>query len=203
MATPRISWLDRWLEPRWRALLTWVGLAALTGVLFEHGEIRDRTQSTVQFLANHIGSSGVVVSPTFQEVALYSNLLFLVSWFPPIILRVGMSRTLIWIGLSMFVGWASLLGNGLLLPSRALDAIVCGQYGGLPGLASSRRRSRPWLSLAAGIIATGGAYVALSDYGLFWVILPAAHLAYGAVMLYGTDPLPRRPAGRQLGEDQR
>lgn len=30
-----------------------------------------------------------------------------------------------------------------------------------------------------------------------------SNLIYGAVRLYGTDPLPRQPAESQLGEDQR
>ena len=37
-------------------------------------------------------------------------------------------------------------------------------------------------------------------YAPKWVYVVTSIL-YGAVMLYGTDPLPRRPAARQFGED--
>lgn len=112
--SPRWRWLDRWLEPRWRALLTWVVLAALTEAvtyridwqwvfqIFDEGQDWFLTRLPIALPA---------IAKTIGWVAATS--LFSL-WFPPIILRLGLARTLVWIGL----GTASqyVFGLGVMMP---------------------------------------------------------------------------------------
>ena len=47
--TERYRWLDRWLEPRWRALLTWVALAVATTLVYRQSVLAT-IQSGIEFV---------------------------------------------------------------------------------------------------------------------------------------------------------
>jgi hypothetical protein len=206
MITPRFGWLDRWLEPRWRALLTWVVIAVPSGFVLEIdwrwiNEGAGFVHRTVQRL------SGISLPFAFHQYGAWSPPLLFLYWFPPVLLRLGSWRTGIWLTASILLGIADIvwifqsIGRDWWPGSTRLPlAILFGQLFGLPGLAAIGRRTRVWVTFPASVLASAIAFVALPH--------PSAHFAfamasviYGAVMLYGTDPLPRRAAERQLGED--
>src|SRR5687768_12483202 len=93
-ASPALSrWLDRWLEPRWRALLTWVALAVIaTGLWTPPISIgltslqKDLLRPVPIAQLGMIGMIPFIAAPVFLE-----------TWFQPIVLRLGLVRTVIWI----------------------------------------------------------------------------------------------------------
>lgn len=183
--TTRRRWLDRWLEPRWRGLLTWLVLATLTAATFPRlvpTRIPYRTAGWVsdilyKFFADPIAD--------FAVAAAFSlSVSVLVYWFQPIILRISIVRTLIWLALAGVI----LVLVEIIHPQSGWT-LLSGQVFGIAGLAVSGARTRPWLSLVGGLFAF--AIVCLLEGNSRSGQMIVGNLIYGAVMLYGTDPLPR------------
>ena len=199
--TPLALAIDRWLQPRWRALLTWVVLSAVSTWIAGHGEW---IASASDFFLEHVANllSFRLPMAVLQFAAPLSILLF-VTWFPPVILRLGLARTALWLAISALL-WLVLEVQSLAAFSSGspqpvelhwMRAATVGGVG-LPGLAVIGRRSRPWVSLIGGILTAGFFSVCpteLADSLWGWV---TPESIYGAVMLYGTSPLPRKEGAR-------
>lgn len=221
----RWRWLDWWLEPRWRALLTWVALATLTFPLMVSPMSRWLRDGIDFVLVTIITWSPLRIPLTGHLVFKMAALAFLWSWFPPVILRVGLWRTIAWVVTAC--GYRVILDLGAYNddpgPPFVACLLLCSVLG-LPGLTVTGRRSRPWMSLIGILVASVFLAAMYDSLDRSWPetpfrLMPAdaftwagrfrglagivmTHLLYGAVMIYGTDPLPRQPAKRQFGGDQ-
>ena len=222
--TPLALAIDRWLQPRWRALLTWAVFAVATGLALGPVEgwlfVEKGVEFTLSQVEALIGVSIPHIALSFAEVP---TVLALFCWYQPVVLRVGVWRTLIWIGASILLGCgavmfsmsrafqnASMSGAAELaqtfswLPRAVVYdlaqfvhnipvALVYGHFLGIPGLAIVGRRSRPWLSSVAGLLATALVFAMFSQSSA-GLTIALASILYGAVMIYGTSPLPRSSA---------
>jgi len=188
-------WIDRWLEPRWRALLTWVVLAVLMTLITQSERFMGSVAAGVawvfegllggvlfELLPRLIGSNAIVIG-------MVSTSVLASAWYQPLVLRVGLLRWSIWMCANLLITAAAFAAAPALLTGPEW---VSGLFYGLPGLAILGRRTRPWMSLVAAGVATVIGYSwwvsGRSDPWLnacWWTII------YGAVMLYGTEPLAR------------
>jgi hypothetical protein len=191
-STPHLRWLDWWCEPPWRALLTWMALAALSGWALNQGSMRLFTLS--MGLVFDLESRFALPVPTFVHAIAYCTSAFLLLlWFEPFVLRLNLLHGIAWMGLRLipFVltdFWA-ITHNGDLSVKRAIALFV---WSVLAVAVLHRCRSRPWISVI------GGALMAVADYILersgisinkTWVWMPVMTLPYAAILLYGTRPL--------------
>jgi len=191
-----LAWLDRWLEPRWRALLTWMALAAGTVALVELGGFGLIVElSNVVFIWAKAVLPNAVPPWWWPVAAIGAIYTFLWQWFAPVILRVGLWRSLTWLGLAVLItvsDLASVLFFRVFGPDSNNDLHIAFAFA-LPGLAVAGRRSRPWMSLVGGVLVAAAGFAANQLPGLSHPIIKGtlAHFIYAAVMLYGTRPLSR------------
>lgn len=190
-SAPRPSWLDRWFEPPWRALLTWVVLAML-GSLANSPTRGHKVVEMVYLVLDLLARALHTLLPhEMWEIGILSNLCLLVFWIEPLALRLNLLRGLAWIGLRSvpFVGSLVFLPyeGKLMLPFVIL---ACSP---LSALVLKGWRSRPWM-LLIGAALMAGVFLFLQSlqlHGNGWFQLPAMSLPFAAVLLYGTRRLPR------------
>jgi hypothetical protein len=186
----RWLWLDRWLEPPWRALLTWLALAALSGYTLDAGGWNAINRVTNFFLSTLKQIQPIPIPAWLSYAARLSNWFLFVVWFEPLILRLNLLRGLAWLGLrilpfavvamfhSRINDWEMALG--WLVSSSVVVPVLW------------RQRSPSWVSAIAGVIVAGVQY-GLESYYLqrkigypTWILLTATTLPYAAIMLYCT-----------------
>ena len=192
--TPIAAAIDRWLEPRWRALLTWAVVTSATAwILDRFMWFYDAFSVGFQFVLPYLRN---VPFPwgRIPELGYVSSVLVLLFWIQPVALRLGLARTALWLAATVGLGMLALFA-----PSRWPEALIHGQFLGLPGLATWGRRTRPWISLHAGLLAIAVGLLPNSFLGsTAWQLslFVASSVLYGAVMLYGTAPLARKEGAR-------
>jgi len=180
--TPLALALDRWLQPRWRALLTWVVLAALSTSVMLSERFAHALNGGVEFILDQLLThmpSGSPWQPTSYVSVFVATAVFVQCWWQPLILRLGLLRWCIWVGTAIL----------MTVPFTVADGAVMwfwGVLGGVPGLAMAGRRTRPWMSIIAAGVASP--LVLVDPLIGIWL----ASSLNGAVMLYGTSPLPRK-----------
>lgn len=201
-----VEWLEWWLEPRWRALLTWVGLAVITAVLFESGGAEWLVSATFHVL---IDSSPLAMPMALKSVAHVSSLAFLWCWFPPVVLRLGLPKTCVWIAVfeassCLFSPIASPLACASpSMPASEIDFVLLTGFYGLPGVATGNPRLF-WVSMFAGLISaqafgecTGFVRTHFSPGPPFWNTFPVGfacgQIAYAALMLHAKRLVPNQP----------
>jgi len=94
----RWQWLDWWFAARWRALLTWLALAALTAAAYYKtnmfGYVMRAAHLPDFFLTR------VLPAPIFSVInfyAIYVNLALTMVWFEPLVLRLCWVRGAAWL----------------------------------------------------------------------------------------------------------
>lgn len=197
----RWSWRDWWFAPRWRALLTWVGLALVARGLNQEG-IRKSMGEVLDFLPQKM--QAILHVPWPREIdyfVFFGNIALLACWFEPIVLRLNLRRALIWIVLRCVpfaVTTAFFEDHNQVLEIIAI--VVCSALA-VPLL--QRWRSRPWMSIIGGMLMAGAAYYFPMRNLSFqpWMWNPASSLPYAFVLLYGTrllTPVEREKAKGEL-----
>ena len=189
-------WIDRWLEPRWRALLTWaVVISATAWFLKRFMWLQEAFSVGFQFVLPYLPNVPFAWS-RIPELGRLSSFLVLLFWIQPVALRLGLARTAFWLAATVGLGTAVVQ----FVPGRWVEALFCGQLLGLAGLATWGRRTRPWMSLHAGLLAIGVGLLPDPFQRLMGAwdlsVFVASSVIYGAVMLYGTAPLPRKEGAR-------
>ena len=118
------------------------------------------------------------------------------SWFQPVLLRLGPARCSLWVLSYVFLGltWASFFPD-LFYRFGVTEALVVTQMCGIPGLLATGARTRAWLSLVGGA-ASLGCLLAKPWCVIFWSwlawVLVILNLPYALVMLHGTARIKRR-----------
>jgi hypothetical protein len=186
---PRWPWLDRWFEPPWRALLTWVGLATLGGWAYDHGT-RYAIMTNADWVFDKLARQ--LPKPLLLEMRNFSvscNSYLLYFWMEPLALRLNLRRGLAWFGLRIAPFAVVPAFIGLNVASLTISIVACST---LAALVLHGWRSRPLMALAAGILdcVVIQAFVRF-DLGGTWMAALAMTLPYAAILLYGTRRLPR------------
>lgn len=209
-ASPPVSrwlWLDRWLEPPWRALLTWISLAAASGFVYDRWWAIwfDPAISWFQQVETRLAPSPVFNLPFWiPDTAL---LLLLEVWFEPLALRLNLLRGAAWIAVK--------LASDLLYVAThdSMVSLLTRVFGSFPDFWIGEVwllfwtvvlipvlwgwRNRPWMCLLAvslQLIPGHLIHDSLFDSdipGWIWLSRALSALPYAAVMLYGTRLLPR------------
>jgi hypothetical protein len=186
------GWMDAWLAVRWRALLTWIVLAGLSGLALKMGYI-DWIEGVLRWVTTEL-SPYLGTLPNLRYVVICQFLVVL-NWYQPVALNLGLGRCLLWIALSVVLGISAVVM--LDRPYRPYDnhiinLLIVGLLGGVPGLVVIGVRTRPWMTfvgaaLAIGLLITTGwtSKVLGLEALVFGMIL--ANLPYAAVMIYGTS----------------
>ncbi len=189
----RWSWFDRWLQPRWRALLTWVVLALIMGMALDAGlesYLRESVDSSVTKVNSLV--PGWVTS-AHSSLVLIVNFVSLVTWYQPLLLRVGLLRWVIWMGGAAATAAGFSFYAWSLGPWEA--AIFFWAWPSIGGLLLIGQRCRPWMSLPAGVLSViVGTVLFERQHEVPWWWIPVTNLRYAAVMLYGTWRLERQNA---------
>jgi hypothetical protein len=173
---PRLDW---WFAPRWRALLTWVGMTALMSYV---GRLGAWTMflDMDQFFFDQVNRALPTPLPgRTVTVALVSNIFFLQFWIEPLALRLNLLRGLAWMGLRILpiAGLEAFL-HGDITVIRPLNIVACSA---LNWLVLSGWRSRPWMAVLGGSLFAGATSLFdwLRLYPADWFVTPATHLPYG------------------------
>lgn len=207
-ASPLKLWLDRWLAPPWRALLTWLALSALSGWMYDRGVwhgVSTVLAATDRVVSTILDTIDLPPMPPFvHRAAFITNMLVIWFWFEPIILRLNLFRGLSWLvlrcvpSLVLGLGAASYTLNG---PSQFLASSV------LTAPLLFRWRTRPWMTVIGGVLMTGMVYATSWLFDLFqltagndWWRGPLMNLPFAAILLYGTRLLRPEERTRVLAE---
>jgi hypothetical protein len=189
-----VRWIGWWLEPRWRALATWLVLAFVSGAGLVAG--RNGIDTGVKMVGDAFRSYLGISLPV--ELLGYFNLFALISWFQPLALRVGLVRGVIWMIAYAVLGIVVLNILGRWPGAHSwIENILLAHLCGLPGLDCIGARTRPWLSLVAGSLSVRLlALIYPVPHETTWfhasMLLMTANLPYAAIMLYGTRLIRRR-----------
>jgi hypothetical protein len=198
-ALSRHTWLDQWLAVRWRALGTWVVLAICTGLFLQH--CFDRwIGEAIRVVVLKFSSLGLALPVPFLELC---NIFALLSWYQPVILRLRAIRCVLWVVSYVLLGlFVAYFFPDLFYRYRFSEAAVIAQLCGIPGLVVIGARTRPWMTLAGGVISLL-ALLAQPLGILFWSwfawVLFVVNLPYAVVMIYGTRRFKRRGGGSTEG----
>jgi hypothetical protein len=147
----RTSWLDRWCAVRWRALITWIVLTGVMSLMLDFSE--DWLFSQVQHAPQSILQIGALPS-RLEDAWQISLEVALVTWFHPVLLRVGLFRGAYWVMVFSAVCFARVL-----IDENSTTILVIASFlaAALPGLALIGVRTRPWMILpAAACFFSGG-----------------------------------------------
>ncbi len=185
------SWLDRWLEPRWRALITWLVLAAISSAVLEWGVIDPIVAMVRSGVQRMLPGTVRGLSFFLESVASSAHILPLFVWYQPLALGLKPLRWLIWIGGAVAVSASFILLR--VPPGHAAVMLFLWGWPALAGVLLIDLRSRPWMSLPAGLLSmiVCGSVMPTHFNHILWWQLPLTNLPYAAIMLYGTRRLPR------------
>jgi hypothetical protein len=174
-----------------------MALAALSGAFLDFAFVGCHqllVKPAAGWIQSHFGYS---LDPRLGWICSVQAML---SWFQPVVLRLGAVRVALWIAVYV------LLGAGLIFSlDRApgmysvRDLIVIGHWFGVPGMVVIGARTHPWQSFvgaaaALGLLALFGWKALSFGSGSMVSGLILANLPYAAVMLYGTE----RCAGQEV-----
>ena len=186
---PSPNWLDRWLEVRWVAFVTWICMVAV-GSSPTYSWLESNMIAVTREIRAHVSWAP---SGTVQAFGILTLRAVLTTWFQPLILRLDSNRVLLWI-LAQVIAVCVQMPFWLAGP-ELLSLIVgflaqCGGFG-LCGAALIGRRSAPWMTVI-------GSVVYASIVGLVYWVEPNARwslaatlgsVPYAAIILYGTHPI--------------
>jgi hypothetical protein len=180
----RTSWLDRWCAVRWRALITWIVLTGVMSLMLDFSE--DWLFSQVQHATQSILQIGALPS-RLEDAWQISLEVALVTWFHPVLLRVGLFRGAYWVMVFSAVCFARVL-----IDENSTTILVIASFlaAALPGLALIGVRTRPWMILPAAACFSAAASVLYEEEG--HLLHLAASVPYPVILLYGTRLI--RPA---------
>jgi hypothetical protein len=192
----RWAWLGQWFAPPWRALLTWMVLAALGKAVPDIlGE--DRLITAFRWPIDKLSPSPVQLPPVAAALAVFVNFHLLRIWFEPLALRLDFARGAAWLALrtapvvTMVLIYrfdptptpnAWIYGTVALLWSAALIPVLNGW------------RSNPWLCVLDGAMVLVLPKAFIAHPAPAWLIAALVSLSYAAMLLYGTRLL--RPEER-------
>jgi hypothetical protein len=192
----RWLWLDRWFEPRWRALLTWLGLVVLVGVAVDFGGLQGARKMVGAFFDQLDPMLPTPVGLRIRVFATMSNIFALLFWVEPLALRLNLLRSVTWVG----VRSASFVLAAGIATEKVTWLVAMMAASAVAALLLRGRRSRPAMPLFAGALVC----VEISIYerfgvsvGTFWMFALVTSLPYALVLLYGTRRL--RPEERVRG----
>ena len=184
-------WIDGWLAVRWRAYITWIILAAASGLTLEL-ELTRWLERVIDLISNWLLANVGYSPPT--RIIVMCHIFVLLSWFQPVALRLGAVRVLFWMIAYSALGIAAVFISMSRQPGRdtLLDLLLVGHLCGFPGLVAIGARTRPWLTFvgaAAALILLKATNWKMTSVGSGSLMLGMiiANLAYGAVMVYGTE----------------
>ena len=189
------SWLDWWCAARWRALLTWVALSWLM-MRFDNYWVRP---VTIDWIASWPFPSAAG-RWYFGEMWLWACTYSLMGWFQPILLRLSLVRTVVWIGILVLSVEVPKVGmsNGVMVSQGNAPWMINDFVSAtLPGLALIGERSRPWMMIVAAALSVfvqwlSGSiaeWLGFQRGQLYYANLVISSLPYAAVLLYGTRRL--------------
>jgi hypothetical protein len=193
-------WLAGWLEPRWRAVLTWVALAGLMGwLIFDPITAHwiERMGGVYFRAVNQAANSHL---PGWLRYAPAIGTMFLCGcWFEPLLLRLDLFRGLAWIALrTLAPASVKVFAGGL---SAFMAALVIGAALGLSVLVLRGWRSRPWMPvIAIPLMILVYCLLVISEITMpSWLLGAALAFPSAAVLLYGTRLLTPEERARREG----
>jgi hypothetical protein len=178
------TFIDWWLAPRWRALITWMALCWVSLAVLKYDKSRGVSAAIVWFSGTL--KSVIGYSPS-NELLRVCAILALLSWFQPVCLRLGITRCVLYSFIYIGLGLAVLRSGPFFLTPQLGEAVLVTPILGLPGLLSIGVRTRARLSPVGGFLSLcaflGLTYHASRSADLTFLL---GNLPYAVVMLYGT-----------------
>ncbi len=192
LAERTVAAIDDWFQLRWRALLTWIALSAVSAIVVD--DYRLTADGVIDALASWVSLlSGTSIGRQILAIWPLSYRLLALSWFVPIALRLPPGRGLLWLlSIQFFAVVVGLTLSGELAIAWLVGFIVLNSW------AIKGYREPASIAIAA-TFALGFLTV------LFATVAPQFHLwlagnaIYAAVLIYGTRkvekpvPIPTDP----------